>query len=622
MIRTLLNLFNQNTFIGYTATPYANIFIPPSWSETLETMVRDVKLKVGEDLFPRDFIVNIPPPSNYIGALQVFGFENNDTGEQYEGLDIIRSAEDQEPYFPVKLNKINKDELPENVPSSLKKAIKSFILTCAIRRLRGQENKHNSMLIHVALYVKWIDRTAWLVNEIMRDYEFQIKSGQGTLLKELGELFEDDFKATTENVLNNLTYTDRKIKQHTWADVKSVLIDAVTKIQVRAVHGTKNTRLLEYHNIEDINYGAYENGMSVIAVGGNRLARGITLEGLSVSYYLRATRLYDSLMQMGRWFGYRPGYVDLCRLFTTEQLINWYQHITLATEEMKTDFDKMATQNMRPIDYQLKVRTHPEMVSINRLSITGAGKMKDHEVIKVGYSGMTMQTFIFEKNQKIVNSNYLSFEQLLSKLNAPIKIESNTILWKNVHATPIIDFLLSYQQNYHNTEMLSSYIGKQNEIGVLNNWSVALILNSRKSVTAKGKLEGLDTKSNSFIVNNEVVVGGLLARNFKDGKELRVNDGKNAILDKRSRKIDLNLNEQNPSEGIIKSERNRLQQPLLVLMPFDPRISGELDHKTPLIGFGIIIPEFKDEIKVEFAARKVEFDVDYSQEDDDIGDDY
>ena len=113
LIRTLLNLFNQNTFIGYTATPYANIFIPPSWSETLETMVRDVKLKVGEDLFPRDFIVNIPPPSNYIGALQVFGFENNDTGEQYEGLDIIRSAEDQEPYFPVKLNKINKDELPE-----------------------------------------------------------------------------------------------------------------------------------------------------------------------------------------------------------------------------------------------------------------------------------------------------------------------------------------------------------------------------------------------------------------------------------------------------------------------------------------------------------------------------
>ena len=104
LIRTLLNLFNQNTFIGYTATPYANLYIPSSWSEDLETYVKDVKLNVGEDLFPRDFIVNIPPPSNYIGAAQVFGFENENTGEAAEGLDIIRFAEDQEPLIPKKIN--------------------------------------------------------------------------------------------------------------------------------------------------------------------------------------------------------------------------------------------------------------------------------------------------------------------------------------------------------------------------------------------------------------------------------------------------------------------------------------------------------------------------------------
>jgi len=169
LIRTLLNLFNQNTFIGYTATPYANIFIPSTWSDELETMVKDVKLKVGEDLFPRDFIINIPPPSNYIGATQVFGFENEDTGEEYDGLDIIRLANDQEPYFPRRLNSTNRHELPEDVPASLKEAIKSYILTCAIRRLRGQGNKHNSMLIHVALYVAWIDRVAWLVNEFAQN---------------------------------------------------------------------------------------------------------------------------------------------------------------------------------------------------------------------------------------------------------------------------------------------------------------------------------------------------------------------------------------------------------------------------------------------------------------------
>jgi Z1 domain. len=234
LIRTLLNLFNQNTFIGYTATPYANLFIPTAWSEELETMVKDVRLKVGEDLFPRDFIINIPPPSNYIGAVKVFGYENDETGEEFNGLDIIRSAEDQEPYFPLRLNNINKDQLPDGVPPSLKIAIKSFVLTCAIRRLRGQENKHNSMLVHVALYVAWIDRVAWLVNEIVRDYKLQIRSGQGPLIEELKSLYIGDFVPTTDNIIENLSYQDYKIKKHEWDEVKSVLIDAVMKIEVRA----------------------------------------------------------------------------------------------------------------------------------------------------------------------------------------------------------------------------------------------------------------------------------------------------------------------------------------------------------------------------------------------------
>ncbi|NAS31038.1 hypothetical protein GTQ40_08665 [Flavobacteriaceae bacterium R38] len=619
LIRTLLNLFNQNTFIGYTATPYANIFIPSSWSENLETAVKGIQLKVGEDLFPRDFIVNIPPPSNYIGAVQVFGYDNEETSEEIQGFDTIRSTEDQEPYFPRRINRLNKDDLPEDVPNSLKKAIKSFILTCAIRRLRGQEKKHNSMLVHVALYVAWIDRIAWLVNEIMRDYTLQIRSGQGTLLDQLQTLYEDDFIPTTENVLNNISYKDHKIKQHSWEEVKSVLVDAVTKIEVRAVHGTKNTRSLEYHKIEEINYKAYDNGMSVIAVGGNKLARGITLEGLSVSYYLRATRLYDSLMQMGRWFGYRPGYADLCRLYTTEQLINWYRHITLATEEMKADFDNMAAQNKRPIDYQLKVRTHPEMVAINRLQITSAGKMRDHEVILVAYSGRLIQTFMFEKDIKIVKNNYYSFSFLLKTLSKPQVKESNQLIWNRVESFKIVQFLETYQQEYHNLETLAKYISVQSEQGKLNNWNVALILNSQKTVTAQGRLNGSDTLSHKFILQDEKLSGNLPVRNLDDGPNiLSVKGKKNAILDKKARMIDLEINQSPISESLIKEYRNRSQTPLLVLMPLDPRISPDLDENIPLVGFGVIIPEFPNETKVEFAARPINSDFEYSQEDDDI----
>lgn len=607
LIRTLLNLFNQNTFIGYTATPYANIFIPSSWSEDLETMVKDVKLKVGEDLFPRDFIINIPPPSNYIGATQVFGFENEDTGEEYEGLDIIRLTEDQEPYFPRRLNRTNRDELPEDAPASLKEAIKSFILTCAIRRLRGQENKHNSMLIHVALYVAWIDRVSWLVNEILRDYVLQIRSGQGNLLNELQELFEIDFVPTTNEVKTNITYKDPKIKTHTWDEVRSVLVEAATKIEVRAVHGTKNTRQLEYHKIEDINYDDYDNGLSVIAVGGNRLARGITLEGLSLSYYLRTTRLYDSLMQMGRWFGYRPGYVDLCRLYTTEQLVNWYRHITLATEEMRADFDVMSAQNKRPVDYRLKVRTHPGL-----LSITGAGKMREHERIQVGFSGKLKQTYQLIKKQEIVKSNFISFESLLSKLDNP-RIEKTTrtkkinqLIWENVPPEYVIDFILGFNCDLPDvrSELLSKYISKHNKKGLLKDWTIAVILSSESKVPF------------DFNIKGQVIKAGLPNRTDTKQNSEYFTVSKSNITDKKHRFLDLDLAMENPSKQEIHDKRKELGKSLLLLYPLSIE-ELTFTKNIPLVGFGIAFPEIENEEKVEFAARPMVLDSEDAQADDD-----
>ena len=593
LIRTLLNLFNRNTFIGYTATPYANLYIPNSWKTDIETYVKDVKLKVGEDLFPRDFIVNIPPPSNYIGAVQVFGFENENTGESSEGLDIIRYAEDQEPWFPKKINKDNAHELPDDVPITLKKSIKAFILTNAIRRLRGQENKHSSMLIHVALRVMWIDRISWLVNEILRGYTNQIKSGQGNLLVELEEMFYTDFLKTTEDVMKNISYNDPKIKLHTWDEVKAELTHAVTKIEVRSVHGLKKTSALEYHKIEEIDYDAHKDvGLSVIAVGGNKLARGITLEGLSVSYYLRTTRMYDSLMQMGRWFGYRPGYVDLCRLYTTSDLADWYRHVTMATEEMRSDFDEMAAKNKRPDDYRLKVRTHPGM-----LMVTSLTKMREHEKIQVGFSGKLIQTYSFKKDD--VSSNNKEFEYLISRMESdPEKMittqnKVNSLLWKGVSATKVIDFLSSYRTPIHRLDVIKSYIEKQNSLGILNNWSVAVWINSRNKNTISLKWK------------NGKYEGGLPTRTLKDeGERISVKGDKNAILGKEHRMVDLGFsNPEKPSEDEIKQLRSELKQPLLVILPIDSN-----EHKgdfecTPIIGFGLIFPIIESEKKFEYAAR-------------------
>lgn len=619
LIRTLLNLFNQNTFIGYTATPYANLYIPSKWSEELETMVKDVKFKVGEDLFPRDFIVNIPPPSNYIGAAQVFGFYNDKTGEGQDGMDIIRLLDDQDPYFPKKINKENKDNLPVEVPGSLEVAIKAYILTCAIRILRGQKSKHNSMLIHVALRVAWIDRISYTVNEILRDYKLQIKSGQGNLEDDLKFLFENDFEPTTRDISKTLSYNDPKIKQHSWDEIKSVLYEAITKIEVRAVHGTKNTRSLEYHNIEELNYNDYENGLSVIAVGGNKLARGITLEGLSVSYYLRTTRMYDSLMQMGRWFGYRPGYVDLCRLYTTEELVNWYRHITMATEEMKGDFDELAANNMRPEDFQLKVRTHS-----NQLIITSVGKMRDHEKIQLGYSGETKQTYVFDNDQTTVNINFQLLKNTLRRLNGGIKNETKgkvmSIVWQNISSEIAIEFLASYKNrsNFLSTDVMKDYIITQNKSDKLKKWSVALVLNTSDTIRTKNKkMEGLPSLKISLeLADGSMVTSGIPFRNLTGINELAVPDSKNAILDKASRILDLDATIKT-AEKDIKELRKQSKTPLLILMPIDPRISDKLNHTSPITGFGIIFPEFEDEEKFEYAARPFnDFDEEVQQDDD------
>ncbi|MFY0686263.1 MAG: hypothetical protein JXQ90_03810 [Cyclobacteriaceae bacterium] len=607
LIRTLLNLFSQNTFIGYTATPYANLFIPSSWSENLETMVKDLRLNVGEDLFPRDFIVNIPPPSNYIGAAQVFGFENSKTGEQSEGLDIIRLAEDQEPEFPRTINKNNKDNLPEDIPLSLKKAVQAFILTCAIRRKRGQEKKHNSMLVHVVVRVAWIDRIAWLVNEVLRDYKNQLKSGQGNLEDNLKSLFEADYAPTTIDVLNNIGYNDPKIKNHKWEEIQPHVLEAISKIEVRAVHGVKNTRFLEYHNIGELNYDDYDNGFSVIAVGGSKLSRGITLEGLSVSYYLRTTRMYDSLMQMGRWFGYRPGYVDLCRLYTTEQLISWYRHITMATEEMREDFDEMAAKNLTPKDFQLKVRTHSGM-----LQITSISKMKEHEKIQLSFSGETKQTYEFDNDQKVVNSNFELLEMTLKRLkDATINHSKSgnisSVLFNNIKSDIVEDFLASYQSknNHMRTDVLKDYIRKQNQSGHVPSWSIALILTSSSKVGSQNeKIKGKNTIRKTFKLGDDKIENvGIASRSLKEVITLLETEGSsNAILDKASRIIDLEATVQT-SEAVIKAQRKEKGSPLLVLLPLDPRVSSKLDEATPLVGFGIVFPELNNEEKYEYAAR-------------------
>lgn len=616
LIRTLLNIFNQNTFVGYTATPYANLFISQEYNEENTTVVKNKTYKIGEDLFPRDFIINIKAPTNYIGAAKIFGYENVNPELTKEPLDIFREINDFDPPFFRTIKRENKDILPEYLPPSLEGAIKSFILTCAIRRVRGHENKHNSMLVHVALLVRWIDRVAYLVNEKTKEYKNAIQSEDEALLNELKEIYITDFLPTTQNVLDNLDYTDIRIKPHTWEEVKKELKNAVMKIDVRSVHGTRSTTNLEYHNIEEIDYNRHENGLSVIAVGGSRLSRGITLEGLSISYYIRTTRMYDSLMQMGRWFGYRPGYVDLCRLYTTNQIFEWFNHITMATEEMRNDFDEMTAIHQRPKDFRLKVRNHHGL-----LTITSLNKLYFSEDIEISFSGENPQTYCLLKTKSAIENNFNALKSLVSMIGFPTKenrIETSKgkiryLFYPNSNIEPVCNFIDAYkiEQPSISNATLSEYIRTQSRANKIREWSICLVSNTDEKVFInrhennpdETRVPKDDIMTYDLVFNDETITLGCSVRNQpKNGRfGEHYTIAKNQIDDLKDRQIDLAI-KTNTTNKEIKGQRAIEKKGLLLIYALDERGTPNVNNGIPIVGYSLHFPRIEDEIKVSYTA--------------------
>lgn len=410
-IREILNLFHRKCYLAYTATPFANIFIDPS---TDDEMYKD-------DLFPRDFIISLDPPSNYVGSERIFG---NDSDE----LDIVRDIGDIEDIVPLKHKK--EQEIPE-LPSSLQTAIYSHIISKAIRLLRGQENKHHSMLIHVSRF-KDVQKEAYNCTVQLRQdiekgvrYSYKLDSKnalRNPYMKNLYDVWDYDFKATYSQ----------------WNDIQEKLLEAAASMQVMLINGDSP---------DNLDYQSYKNGLNVIAVGGDKLSRGLTLDGLATSYFYRNTSMYDTLMQMGRWFGYRDGFADLCRIYLTPMTESYFSHISNATEELRNELKDMFAANLTPKEFGLKVRTHP-----GSLLITARNKMRSAQTltIRLDLSGKLVESYALdltepnrENNWKLFNTFVLSLqENNIYKSN-----EQNNYEWNNVSQNKIVDFVKEFNNH-------------------------------------------------------------------------------------------------------------------------------------------------------------------------------
>ncbi len=420
-IRKLLALFRQASYLGITATPYANIFINP---ETTDDML-------GDDLFPRDFIYSLAPPSNYIGADSIFGVE----ASFKDALEELNSQE-MNAFFPFNHKKGHQIN---DLPPSMKEAMAYFLLINGIRDVRGDFKAHRSMMIHVSRFTNVQNQirdlaTEWILQmrSDLQNYSLLAESESSKIaniayLKTVWGNHQLDKKAGTP---------DNPIQWYEF--LSKYLFKAVAPIDVRAVNQESGATSLDYFNHR-------EDGLRVIAVGGNSLSRGLTLEGLCVSYFYRQSQMYDTLLQMGRWFGYRPGYDDLFKIWISQQASDWYGYITAAAEELKLEIARMKNANLTPLKFGLKVRQDPAS-----LIVTARNKMRTGTMVKrpVTVSGRLLETPRLKADSTSLKANedvFKNFVRRLDTIGQRVDREGAHYFWEGINKDEVEQLLRDFK---------------------------------------------------------------------------------------------------------------------------------------------------------------------------------
>lgn len=635
-IRDLLRAFEKSAYVGYTATPFANIFI----NHETDT------LKHGEDLFPRSFILNVSPPSNYVSPSRVFGLDGDpDAGiEPREELPLFRSVSDHAAVFPAKHKKdLHIGELPE----SLKEALHCFVLVCAARRARGQTEVHNSMLVHVTRFIDVQHQVAQLIQQQIDAMRRRLSIGDGervqTLASELERIWRVEFEPKSARVRAMLH--DEVVPRVTWEQVAAELSEAAARIEVKEING---------HATDALDYVAHRQGFNVVAVGGDKLSRGLTLEGLSVSYFLRASQMYDTLMQMGRWFGYRPGYLDLCRLFTTDDLRRWYRHIALAEIELRREFDRMKAAGLTPRRYGLRVREHP-----GGLLVTAMNKMPHARTQRLSYAGELVQTPCFSTDIGTVRANRKIVSDFLMSIGGRARAEAqpSAWLWKAGAGQVIDDLLPSFSVAMECWRLqkpeLCEFIRQQVRSGELTHWTIALVhkksdadpfgladlavgLTTRTPENGswpKGTRPALFVAPNANIQDpahhtldlvgwtlDDATLSSLLAKRAADGGAPVFDPSEAALLTSwRGRTLneialDLTAHRHPPKEGTkgrqtARGEIARQLRPkthgLLTIYPLLPKDVDEWPRDEPFMGLAFSFPSSHTARAVDYKVNKV-----------------
>ncbi len=555
-IRDLLSNLPAVSYIGYTATPFANVLINPYGADEQDL----------DDLYPRDFITALPRPATYFGAEQLFGREPSSADDEQpeeEGLDMIRDIppEDQNQLQPSSRRAV--DGFHPAMVDSLEVAISYFLCCCAVRRARGDEQEHMTMLVHTSVYVIMHERLAALIN----GWKDKNRSTLLDATSELSRRIEDFWSSEQQVAFREIT----EARTVDFNEVRLRLPEVLDAIEVAVENGSSEDR---------IDYS--DQPRTYIVVGGSILARGLTLEGLMVSYFLRSSSQYDTLLQMGRWFGYRHGYEDLPRIWTTEDLKLKFRALAGIEQEIRQDIEQYRLHNLTPMDAAVRIRAIPGM------SITGANKMRGARRCAISFWGEHRQTFRFNyQDENWLIRNWDAGAELVSQAEE-LKCRDpapDRRLWREVPKSTIVRFFETYEAHASHADLTRDFLLNflRSNDGRLDHWNVGVVeprrgTTSRRRLGTVGKVR-LVTRARLDDTGTVADIKALMSRSdiLFDSPESDRGDGTWAEL---------------------KSARQEMvgEMPLLLLYAINrdspPRshVRVSLDAADDVLGYGVVFP--------------------------------
>lgn len=444
LIRDLLQQFERRAYVAYTATPFANVLIP---HDTFDP-------RRGNDLYPKDFIVDLPKPDGYFGAEEIFGRMDSASGGEIIGLDVIREVPDDD------IAALEAGALP----ASLTTALEDFVLSGAARAQRGQADAPATMLIHTnqrILNQAGLRRLVEIRFLELRD-EWRYHRTHG-MRDRLLSRWESEFRPVTRE-----RHLERDVP---FESIEPHLTPFIQAVQVKEINSATGD-VLDYER---------EPSLKAIAIGGNRLSRGLTLEGLTVSFFLRPSPTYDTLMQMGRWFGFRGGYEDLTRIYTTAKLNDWFTDLAFVEHRLREDIQIYEGQGLTPQQVGMRIWQHPTMQVTSPLK----RRFASSTTLATDYSLGLEQTFKFPLRRPsdlaiLADSNRITVRDFFSRLQNPNQ-QLTTVkgpVWTGVNVELILEFLKNFRLD---TEVSGismphtcAYIERLRDAGELIRWTIAV----------------------------------------------------------------------------------------------------------------------------------------------------